>query len=179
MKIAGVDEVGVGCLAGPVISSAIIFNSSALDVVFKDSKKTTAKQRAHFVNYMKRNCFIAIGVASPKEVDDLNVLKATHLAMKRAIYNLPCQPKKILIDGIYVPEGLDNAEAIVKGDQHSQQIAAASIFAKHFRDALMSALSLKYPHYHLEKNKGYPTKQHKEAINQFGLSNIHRKSFKI
>ena len=101
MKIAGVDEVGVGCLAGPVISSAIIFNSSALDVVFKDSKKTTAKQRAHFVNYMKRNCFIAIGVASPKEVDDLNVLKATHLAMKRAIYNLTCQPEKILIDGIY------------------------------------------------------------------------------
>ena len=179
MKIAGVDEVGVGCLAGPVISSAIIFNSSALDVVFKDSKKTTAKQRAHFVNYMKRNCFIAIGVASPREVDDHNVLKATHLAMKRAIYNLPCQPEKILIDGIYVPEGLDNAEAIVKGDQHSQQIAAASIFAKHFRDTLMSALSLKYPHYHLEKNKGYPTKQHKEAINQFGLSNIHRKSFKI
>ena len=79
---------------------------------------------------MKRNCFIAIGVASPKEVDDLNVLKATHLAMKRAIYNLPCQPEKILIDGIYVPEGLDNAEAIVKGDQHSQQIAAASIFCQ-------------------------------------------------
>ena len=71
---------------------------------------------------MKRNCFIAIGVASPKEVDDLNVLKATHLAMKRAIYNLPCQPEKILIDGIYVPEGLDNAEAIVKGDQHLNKL---------------------------------------------------------
>ena len=78
-----------------------------------------------------------------------------------------------------MPEGLDNAEAIIKGDQHSQQIAAASIFAKHFRDTLMSALSLKYPHYHLEKNKRLSTKQHKEAINQFGLSNIHRKSFKI
>ena len=112
-------------------------------------------------------------------MDELNVLKATHLAMKRAINNLPVVPELILIDGLYVPDGVDNAESIVKGDETHQEIAAASIYAKCYRDKLMEVYGTQYSQYSLEKNKGYPTKEHKSAINEHGLSNIHRKSFKI
>lgn len=118
-------------------------------------------------------------MASPSEIDELNVLKASHLAMIRAVANLPVAPKKIIVDGSHVPHGLKNAEAIIKGDEHHQEIAAASIVAKCFRDQLMSNYAKEYAGYFFEKNKGYPTKDHKNAINYLGLSNIHRKSFKI
>ena len=179
MKIAGVDEVGVGCLAGPVISAAVVFGNNKSDFIFKDSKKTSEKNRAIQAKYINQNFYVGIGIATPKEIDDLNVLKATHLAMKRAILNLPIKPEKIIIDGIHVPENLENAKAIIKGDEHHQEIAAASIVAKYFRDQLMVKYSQEITGYALEKNKGYPTKEHKDAINYLGYTNIHRKSFKI
>ena len=179
MKIAGVDEVGIGCLAGPLVSAAVIFGKNKCKYLFKDSKKTSQKNRAIQSKYIKRNFYVGIGVVSPTEIDELNVLQASHLAMKRAIKNLPVIPERIIIDGLYIPEGLDHAEAVVKGDERYQEIAAASIVAKNFRDQLMFNYSKLYKGYYFEKNKGYPTKEHKNAINYLGLSNIHRKSFKI
>lgn len=179
MKIAGVDEVGIGCLAGPLVAAAVIFGKNKSEYFFKDSKKTSQKNRVIQANYIKRNFYVGIGVASPSEIDELNVLKASHLAMKRAIKNLPVIPERIIIDGIYVPEGLEHAEAIVKGDEQYQEIAAASIVAKNFRDQLMFQYAKVYEGYFFQKNKGYPTKDHKNAINYLGLTNIHRKSFKI
>ena len=179
MKIAGVDEVGIGCLAGPLVSAAVIFGKNKSEYLFRDSKKTSQKNRAIQAKYIKRNFYVGIGVVSPTEIDELNVLQASHLAMKRAIKNLPVTPERIIIDGLYIPEGLDHAEAIVKGDEQYQEIAAASIVAKNFRDQLMFNYSKVYKGYFFEKNKGYPTKDHKNAINYLGLSNIHRKSFKI
>jgi len=179
MKIAGVDEVGIGCLAGPVISAAVIFGKNKSEYFFKDSKKTTQKNRALQASYIKSNFYVGIGVASPSEIDELNVLRASHLAMIRAIENLPVIPEKIIIDGIHTPKELKNAEAIIKGDENHQEIAAASIVAKYFRDQLMLKYAKHYEGYFFEKNKGYPTKDHKNAINYMGLSNIHRKSFNI
>lgn len=179
MKIAGVDEVGIGCLAGPLISAAVIFGKNKSEYFFKDSKKTTQKNRAVQASYIKSNFYVGIGVASPSEIDELNVLRASHLAMIRAIENLPVIPEKIIIDGIHTPKGLKNAEAMIKGDENHQEIAAASIVAKYFRDQLMLKYAKEYKGYFFEKNKGYPTKDHKNAINYLGLSNIHRKSFKI
>ena len=179
MRIAGVDEVGVGCLAGPVISAAVSFGNQESSVVFKDSKKISHLQRRRLYKYIKNNFHVSIGMATPSEVDKLNVLRATHLAMKRAINNLPITVELILIDGLYVPDGVNNAQSIVKGDEKYQEIAAASIYAKCYRDKLMEIYGSQYSRYSLEKNKGYPTKEHKKAINEHGLSNIHRKSFKI
>ena len=179
MKIAGVDEVGVGCLAGPVVTAAVVFGNNKPELVFKDSKKTSELNRALQAKYSTQNFYVSIGIATPKEIDSLNILKATHLAMKRAIQNLPVNPAKIIIDGIHVPENLDNAEAIIKGDEKHQEIAAASIVAKHFRDQLMVKYAKEIEGYALERNKGYPTKDHKHVINYLGYTNIHRKSFKI
>ena len=179
MKIAGVDEVGIGCLAGPLVAAAVIIGKNKSEYLFRDSKKTSQKNREIQAKYIKKNFYVGIGVASPHEIDKLNVLKASHLAMVRAIENLPVIPDKIIIDGIYIPEGLKHAEAIIKGDEHHQEIAAASIIAKSFRDQLMLNYAKEYRGYFFEKNKGYPTKDHKNAINYLGFSNIHRKSFKI
>ena len=179
MRTTGVDEVGVGCLAGPVVSAAVSFGNQEPSVVFRDSKKTNLPQREKLYRYIKNNFHVSIGIATPAEVDKLNVLKATHLAMKRAINNLPVIDRLVLIDGLYVPDGINNAQSIIKGDEKHQEIAAASIFAKVYRDTLMMVYGAQYPQYLLEKNKGYPTKEHKMAINDHGLSNIHRKSFKI
>ena len=179
MKIAGVDEVGVGCLAGPVVSAAVVFGINKSELVFKDSKKTSEKKRTIQAKYINQNFYVGIGIATPKEIDALNILKATHLAMKRSIFNLPISPSKIIIDGIHIPENLKNAEALIKGDETCQEIAAASIVAKYFRDQLMVKYAKYFNGYSLEKNKGYPTKEHKNAINYLGYTNIHRKSFKI
>tara|TARA_B100001989_G_C24532533_1_gene462458 strand:+ start:848 stop:1387 length:540 start_codon:yes stop_codon:yes gene_type:complete len=179
MKIAGVDEVGIGSLAGPVISAAVIIGKKKSEYFFKDSKKTSQKKRAIQAKYIKKNFYVGIGIASMNEIDKLNVLKASHLSMVRAIQNLPVNPDKIIVDGIHIPQGLKDAEAVVKGDEYHQEIAAASIVAKYFRDKLMIDYAKIYHGYFFEKNKGYPTKDHKNAINYLGLSNIHRKSFKI
>ena len=153
MKIAGVDEVGIGCLAGPLISAAVIFGKNKSEYFFKDSKKTSERNRHLQYNLIKQNCYYSIGVATPHEIDELNVLRASHLAMIRAIENLPVIPEKIIIDGIHTPKGLKNAEAIIKGDENHQEIAAASIVAKYFRDQLMLKYAKEYEGYFFEKNK--------------------------
>ena len=179
MMIAGVDEVGLGCLAGPIISAAVILGDFKGKVIFKDSKKTSERNRHLQHNLIKQNCYYSIGVATPHEIDELNVLNASHLAMKRALKNLPVFPKKILIDGSHVPEGIQNADSVIKGDSLIQEISAASVFAKVFRDSLMKIYSEKYKFYSFQNNKGYPTPEHKNAISRYGLSEIHQKSFKI
>ena len=178
MKIAGVDEVGIGCLAGPLVSAAVIFGKNKSEYFFKDSKKTSQKNRVIQAKYIKRNFFVGIGLASPSEIDELNVLQASHLAMKRAIKNLPVIPDRIIIDGIYIPEGLEHAEAIIKGDEQYQEIAAASIVAKVYRDNLMHEMDLEYPGFNFSKHKGYPTAEHLNLIKEFGPSKIHRMTFK-
>tara|TARA_B100000674_G_C37776142_1_gene884924 strand:+ start:150 stop:689 length:540 start_codon:yes stop_codon:yes gene_type:complete len=178
MIIAGVDEVGVGCLAGPVVASCVILPKK-INQIFKDSKSISEAIRTKQFHFLRRNSFASIGLCTPQEIDEMNILNATHLAMKRAINNIQKKPEKILIDGKYVPSGLVNAEAFIGGDKVHQQISAASIYAKHFRDNLMAQYARILPVYHFEKNKGYPTKIHKEAIIEYGLSKIHRKSFKM
>ena len=131
MKIVGVDEVGLGCLAGPVIAAAVVLGNFKGTITFKDSKKTSANLRRQQFELIKKNCYFSIGIATPKEVDKYNVLEASHLAMKRAIKSLSITPNKILIDGSHVPKDLENAESIIKGDDLVQEISAASIFAKH------------------------------------------------
>ena len=106
MKIAGVDEVGIGCLAGPLVAAAVIFGNNKSEYLYKDSKKTSQKNRAIQAKYIKRNFYVGLGVASPSEIDKLNVLKASHLAMIRAVANLPVAPEKIIVDGSHVPHGL-------------------------------------------------------------------------
>ena len=178
MIIAGVDEVGVGCLAGPVVASCVILPEK-INEIFNDSKSISETLRSKKFLFLRRNTFASIGVCTPQEIDKMNILNATHLAMKRAIINIQVKPEKILIDGKYIPGGLLNAEAFIGGDKVHQQISAASIYAKHFRDNLMAQYAKIFPVYHFEKNKGYPTKTHKEAIIEYGLSKIHRKSFKM
>ena len=178
MIIAGVDEVGVGCLAGPVVASCVILPEQ-INEIFKDSKSTSESLRSKQFQFLRRNTYASLGLCTPQEIDEMNILNATHLAMKRAINNIQIKPEKILIDGKYVPSGLLNAEAFIGGDKVHQQISAASIYAKHFRDNLMAQYAKIFPLYYFEKNKGYPTQMHKEAIIEFGLSKIHRKSFKM
>ena len=178
MIIAGVDEVGVGCLAGPVVASCVILPEQ-INEIFKDSKSTSESLRFKQFQFLRRNTYASIGLCTPQEIDEMNILNATHLAMKRAINNIQIKPEKILIDGKYVPSGLLNAEAFIGGDKVHQQISAASIYAKYFRDNLMAQYAKIFPLYYFEKNKGYPTQMHKEAIIEFGLSKIHRKSFKM
>jgi ribonuclease HII len=178
MIIAGVDEVGVGCLAGPVVASCVILPEQ-INEIFKDSKSTSESLRSKQFQFLRRNTYASIGLCTPQEIDEMNILNATHLAMKRAINNIQIKPEKILIDGKYIPSGLLNAEAFIGGDKVHQQISAASIYAKYFRDNLMGQYAQIFPKYYFEKNKGYPTQMHKEAIIEFGLSKIHRKSFKM
>ncbi len=177
--IAGIDEVGLGCLAGPIISAAVVLGDFKDKVIFKDSKKTSEKNRRIQYNLIKQNCYYSIGVATPKEIDYFNVLKASHISMVRALNNLPISPERVLIDGSHVPEGIQNGESLIKGDSLIQEISAASVFAKVYRDYLMKIYAKKYTVYSFESNKGYPTPQHKTAISRYGLSEIHRKSFKI
>jgi ribonuclease HII len=179
MRVIGIDEVGLGCLAGPVISAAVYIGDELKDIRLVDSKKMSPSGREKVFNTIKRHCFASVGMATPEEIDNLNILSASHLSMRRAVKNLPITPDKVLIDGKYVPDGILNAESIIKGDNLVREISAASIFAKVFRDRLMIAYASHFPQYFLQKNKGYPTQQHKDVIKQIGKTRIHRKSFKI
>ncbi len=178
MTICGVDEVGRGPWAGPVIACAVILpkNADALDL--RDSKKMTAKARA-LTNAQLRQCAqFAFGGASVGEIDRLNIRQATHLAMRRAVLALPNTPEQIDIDGRDVPEGLPApANAIIKGDATHPHIAAASIMAKVLRDELMAQLAQKYPHYAWEQNAGYGTKAHQAGLKTHGITPHHRCSF--
>ena len=175
--IIGVDEVGRGPLAGPVISAAIILNKEKIPEGINDSKKLSKKKREVINEELISQHKFAIGIASVEEIDKINILQASLLAMKRAVLNLNIKPQTILVDGNKLPDLEYNMYPIIKGDSKSISIAAASIIAKVYRDKLMQDLSLQYPGYYWEKNSGYGTKQHLLALNSLGVTPIHRKSF--
>ena len=176
--IAGVDEVGRGCLAGPVVSAAVILNKGINLRLLKDSKKISFQNRLKVAEHIKLNSYYAIGLGSVKEIFDLNILKASLLSMNRAIKNLSKKPELILFDGPFAPEGLKNYKTIIKGDEKIKCISAASIIAKTYRDLLMVKLSKKFNNYSWEKNFGYGTKDHLSGLKKFGISTHHRKGFK-
>ena len=178
MKItAGVDEVGRGSLMGPVYAAAVILNKSIDIKLLKDSKSIAKDKRQILSNYIKKNSIWAVGKASVKEIDKINILQASLLAMRRAVLGLSIIPKSTLIDGNKLPELSYKMYPIIKGDNKSLSIAAASIIAKVYRDKIMEELSVKYPGYFWEKNSGYGTKQHLLALDKLGITPIHRKSF--
>lgn len=175
--IAGVDEVGRGPLAGPVVAGAVILNPlNKLDKL-KDSKKLTPKKREEFFSLIVENSLDwAIGIVYAREIEKINILNASRLAMQKAIKNLLVSPDFLLIDAVKLKSEIP-LYSIIKGDELSASIACASIVAKVLRDRLMENLSLKFPQYGFEKNKGYPTKFHKIKIKEHGLTSIHRKTF--
>lgn len=177
--IAGVDEVGRGPLCGPVTAAAVVLDPARIPVGLDDSKKLTASRRAVLARQIWASANCAVAHASVEEIDTLNILQASHLAMCRALAALPQQPDHVLIDGNRLPRDLTlSAEAIVKGDARSLSIAAASIIAKQARDLLMVDLAQQHPGYGWEKNAGYPTKDHLEALLNLGVTPVHRRSFR-
>ena len=179
MKIlAGVDEVGRGSLIGPVYAAAVILNKSINKKILKDSKSLTQKKRETLSAYIKKNSIWAIGKASVKEIDKINILQASLLAMKRAIKKLKKKPSHILIDGNKVPKLKNyNLKAVIKGDQKISSISAASIIAKVSRDKFITTLAKNNKGYGWEQNFGYGTKQHLKAIKKLGINKQHRKTF--
>lgn len=177
--IAGVDEVGRGPLAGPVVAAAVILHRDQEIVGLADSKKLSSAKRAVLAEQIKQQALSwYIAEASVEEIDQLNILHATMLAMKRAIESLKPVPTLALIDGNRCPETKIACQAIVKGDGLVAQISAASIIAKEYRDDLMKSLAQRYPQYGFEKNAGYPTQAHRQALKEFGVTPIHRKHFR-
>ncbi|MBS0289098.1 MAG: ribonuclease HII [Proteobacteria bacterium] len=175
--IAGVDEVGRGPLAGPVLAVAIIIDTKGIEGI-KDSKKLSSSQReALSVKIRKQAKAWAFGVASVIEIDKINILNASLLAMQRAVANLSIVPDRIMVDGNRCPHVSMPAKAIIGGDDIVPQISAASIVAKVMRDYLMCVFDKHYPEYGFAKHKGYATKDHLKAIQQYGICAIHRKSF--
>ena len=175
---AGVDEVGRGCLAGPVISAAVILKKGINLGLLKDSKKISLKKRVKIAEHIKLNSIYAIGIASVEEILKINILQAALLSMKRAINQLTVKPELILIDGNFAPQGLKNFKTIINGDEKIKSISAASIIAKVYRDELMIKLSEKFQNYAWERNFGYGTKAHMEGLKKFGITSHHRKGFK-
>ena len=179
MKIlAGVDEVGRGSLIGPVYAAAVILNKSINKKLLKDSKSLTKKKREKLDKYIRKNSIWAIGQASIKEIEKINILQASLLAMKRAIIKLKKKPSLVLIDGNKLPN-LKNYKLkyIIKGDQKIPSISAASIIAKVSRDKFITKLSKQFNNYGWITNSGYGTKEHIKAIKKLGITKYHRKTF--
>jgi len=176
--VAGVDEVGRGPLAGPVVAAAVIIDINNIPDGINDSKKLSKKNRLEISNEIIKYSICSIAEASVEEIDAINILQASLLAMNRAIEGLAKKPRTILVDGKFKPKTNLPTHTIIKGDGKSLSIAASSIIAKVYRDNLMTGLSKKYPEYLWEKNAGYGTKQHLLAIKKCGVTPIHRKSFK-
>ena len=176
--IAGVDEVGRGSLIGPVYAAAVILNKSINKKILKDSKSLSKNKREKLFIYIKKNSIWAIGKSSVKEIEKINILQASLLAMKRAIKKLKKKPKLILIDGNKLPDLKNyNLKYIIKGDQKISCISAASIIAKVSRDRFIKTLSKKFKNYKWDSNLGYGTKEHLKAIKKFGITKHHRKKF--
>lgn len=177
--IAGLDEVGRGPLAGPVVAACVILQENSDNSSFVDSKTINAKNRSRLYKELKQNgAQISVGVVSEADIDRLNILQASLLAMKKAILTMPVQPDFLLVDGnqpvpISIPQ-----QSLVKGESKSASIAAASIVAKVVRDEMMDQYHLQYPKYNFQKNRGYPTLEHRNAIKIYGPCAIHRQSFK-
>ena len=177
--IAGVDEVGRGPLAGPVTAAAVILDPSNIPQGLNDSKKLSAKRRENLYDLILESATVAVAHVSVQEIDRINILQASLLAMRNAVAALSPQPAHLLIDGNRVPDPINiPAQPIVKGDGKSLSIAAASIVAKTVRDRLMTELSLQNPGYGWEKNAGYPSKQHILALERLGVTSHHRRSFR-
>lgn len=178
----GVDEAGRGPLAGPVVAAAVLFPkllvSEELLFLIDDSKKLSEARREYvYEKLIDFDAKIGIGQASEKEIDSINILQASLLAMKRAVEALSVTPDMVLVDGNKCPKLRIPVQAIVKGDSHSYSIAAASIIAKVTRDRMMADYAKLYPDYEFDRHKGYPTALHLEKIEKYGLLPIHRKTF--
>ena len=177
-RLAGVDEVGRGPLAGPVVAAAVILDTDNPIDGLNDSKKLTERQRQELDIVIRQRALAwAIGRAEVEEIDRLNILHATMLAMQRAVQALSIKPDYALIDGNRCPELDCLSQAVVKGDQRVQQISAASIIAKVSRDSEMYQMHETYPQYGFDSHKGYPTKKHILALQEHGVTPIHRRSF--
>ena len=176
--IAGCDEAGRGPLCGPVVAAAVIFPNREIEipVVIRDSKKMSSAQRATAYDWITKNTIWATGQCTPAEIDELNILWASMRAMERAVAALSRAPELCLIDGNRVPAAL-RGRAVVKGDAKSLSIAAASIIAKETRDKIMRELAAEFPMYGWERNAGYPTTEHLEAIEKYGITVHHRRTF--
>ena len=173
--IAGTDEVGRGCLAGPVVAAAVILKEDIPELT--DSKKISPKRREFLADLILEKSFFAYGVVSNNKIDKINILNASLLAMKRAILNLPVRPSLVLVDGTFKPDLDIPMRAIIGGDSSENAISAASIIAKVYRDNLMIKYDSIFPVYDLKGNKGYGTKKHLEALKNFGHCEIHRTTF--
>lgn len=178
---AGCDEAGRGCLAGPVVAAAVILPEKISLPGLDDSKKLTEKMREQLRPLIEEKAIAwAVGIISPSKIDEINILNASFLAMHEAINKLNVLPEYLLIDGNrFNPYPKINHTCIVKGDSKYKSIAAASILAKTYRDELMQILDAEFPIYQWKKNKGYPTKEHRLAIKQFGSCKHHRNSFRL
>ena len=173
--IAGTDEVGRGCLAGPVVAAAVILKNKVDNL--DDSKKLSTKKRNLLSKKILENSYYGFGIVSNNEIDKINILNASLLAMKRAILNLPVRPSLVLVDGTFKPDLDIPMRAIIGGDSSENAISAASIIAKVYRDNLMIKYDSIFPVYDLKGNKGYGTKKHLEALKNFGHCEIHRTTF--
>ncbi len=178
---AGLDEVGRGCLAGPVVAAAVILPPDYRHLVLNDSKQLTMKQRERVKTDVERDALAwAVAEVSHGEIDRINILNASFLAMHRAVDRLTVQPEHLLVDGNrFVPYPMIPHTCIIKGDAHYLSIAAASVLAKVYRDDLMAQLGREFPAYGWAQNAGYPTPAHRAAIRQFGPTNYHRLSFRL
>ncbi len=179
--VAGCDEAGRGCLAGPVVAASVILPKYYKNNRIKDSKKLSKNEREILQKSIKKEAICwSIGIVNEKKIDEINILNASFLAMHKAISSLKIAPGLLLIDGNRFNSYPNiNHECIIKGDAKYLSIAAASILAKTYRDNLMNKLDVKYPQYGWKDNKGYPTKKHKLAINKIGICQHHRKSFQL
>ncbi|MFX0541639.1 ribonuclease HII [Roseovarius sp. S4756] len=177
--IAGVDEVGRGPLAGPVTAAAVVLDAADIPEGLNDSKKLGAARRIALYDTIAACAEVSIAHASVEEIEELNILRASHLAMERALAGLPRRPDLALIDGNMIPRGLTiPARAVIRGDALSVSISAASIMAKICRDYVMRDLAQHYPGYGWETNAGYPSPHHKEALRNLGVTPHHRRTFK-
>jgi len=177
--LAGTDEVGRGPLAGPVVAAAVILDPEKPIAGLADSKKLSEKKREALFDEIKEKAIAwSIARASVEEIDQINILHASLLAMKRSIEQLSVSPEYVLVDGNYCPKIAFPCEAVIKGDSRVACISAASILAKVSRDREMTALDERYPGYGLARHKGYPTKFHLEALKELGVNELYRKSFK-
>ena len=175
--IAGVDEVGRGPLVGPVVTACVILPINYKLEGLTDSKKISEKKREEFFDIIKKDALgIGIGIIDEKKIDEVNIYEATKLAMKQAINNCPIKPEHVLIDAMKLDIDIPTT-SIIKGDLLSLSISAASIIAKVTRDKMMYELDKKYPMYNFKSNKGYPTKDHLEAIKKYGIIDEHRRSY--
>ncbi|KGX88465.1 ribonuclease HII [Pontibacillus litoralis] len=176
--IAGIDEAGRGPLAGPVVAAAVMLPDNFYLAGLTDSKQLTEKKRLSFFEYIKENalCY-GISVVSNETIDKVNIYEATKLAMQEAVTQLTIEPDHLLVDAVQLPNMKMSIEAIIKGDQRSVSIAAASVLAKVTRDHYMKQLAVSYPAYEFERNMGYGTKSHLEALRRVGVTPYHRRSF--